>query len=111
MRFESELPEGQQFSDLTYPALAISPDGKQFVYSTAKGLHLRSVHELTAKPIAGTEGSTSQPFCPWFGRILFAGSPGAGMNWRPRTREHANLSIRRGPWSAAACCRLWAAAI
>ena len=33
------------------------------------------------------------------------------MNWCPRTRAHANLNIRRGPWSAAACCRLWAAAI
>jgi len=33
------------------------------------------------------------------------------MSWCPRAREHANLSIRRGPWSAAACCRLWAAAI
>jgi Tol biopolymer transport system component len=62
MRFEFELPEGQQFSDLTYPALAISPDGKRFVYSTAKGLYLRSVDELAAKLIAGTEGSTSQPF-------------------------------------------------
>jgi serine/threonine-protein kinase len=62
MRFDYELPEGQQFSGLSYPALAISPDGKRFVYSTAKGLYLRSLGELAAKLIAGTEGRTSQPF-------------------------------------------------
>ena len=43
-------------------ALAVSPDGKQFVYSTTKGLYLRSVDELAAKLIAGTEGNTQQPF-------------------------------------------------
>jgi Tol biopolymer transport system component len=62
MRFDYELPTDRQFSALQYPALAISPDGKQFVYSTAEGLFLRSVDEFTAKLIAGTQGSTSQPF-------------------------------------------------
>jgi serine/threonine-protein kinase len=62
MRFDYELPEGQQFSSLSMPILAVSLDGKQFVYSTSKGLHLRSVNELTAKLIAGTEGNTQQPF-------------------------------------------------
>ncbi|MBP1611037.1 MAG: serine/threonine protein kinase [Acidobacteria bacterium] len=57
MRFEYELPEGQQLN-----GLAVSPDGKQFVYGTANGLYIRSVDELTAKLIAGTEGSTQQPF-------------------------------------------------
>ena len=61
MRFDYELPEGQQFSNLIMLALAVSPDGKQFVYSTPKGLYLRSVDELTAKLIAGTEGNTQQP--------------------------------------------------
>jgi serine/threonine protein kinase/Tol biopolymer transport system component len=62
MRFEYELPEGQELSDLTFPVLAVSPDGKQFVYSTHKGLYLRSMEELTAKLISGTEGSAQQPF-------------------------------------------------
>jgi len=58
-----ELPEGQQFSGgSTLPNLTVSPDGKQFVYSTAKGLYLRSMDELTGKLITGTEGVTSQPF-------------------------------------------------
>jgi serine/threonine protein kinase/Tol biopolymer transport system component len=61
MRFDYELPEGQQLSS-PLQALAVSPDGKQFVYSTDKGLYIRSVNELTAKPIAGTEGAAGQPF-------------------------------------------------
>jgi Tol biopolymer transport system component len=62
MRFTYELPEGQQFSNLDRTVLAVSPDGKQFVYSTRGGLYLRSVDELTAKLIPGTEGDTQQPF-------------------------------------------------
>jgi serine/threonine protein kinase len=63
MRFDYELPEVQQFGGPTYGSqLAISPDGKHFVYSTSEGLYLRSVEELTAKLIPGTEGNTQQPF-------------------------------------------------
>jgi serine/threonine protein kinase len=62
MRFDYDLPESQQFSDLTYQALAVSPDGRQFVYSTPKGLYMRSVGEFTAKLIPGTEESTQNPF-------------------------------------------------
>jgi serine/threonine-protein kinase len=62
IRLDYELPEGQQFGGLPLGSLAVSPDGKQFVYSTTKGLYLRSVDELTAKLIVGTEGSTGQPF-------------------------------------------------
>ena len=34
-RFYYELPKDQQFSDLSERALAVSPDGRQFVYSTS----------------------------------------------------------------------------
>jgi serine/threonine protein kinase len=61
-RFDYDLPEGQQFVTTSFPLLDVSPDGKQFVYSTTKGLFLRSVDELTAKLIAGTEGVTVEPF-------------------------------------------------
>jgi serine/threonine protein kinase len=62
MRFDYHLPEGQQFSNLDYWTIAISPDGKRFAYSTEKGLYLRAIDELTGKLISGSEGSTSQPF-------------------------------------------------
>jgi eukaryotic-like serine/threonine-protein kinase len=57
MRFDFDLAEGQQVN-----SLAVSPNGKQFVYGTSKGLYLRSVNDLTAKIVAGTEGDTQQPF-------------------------------------------------
>jgi Tol biopolymer transport system component len=61
-RFVYDLPEGQQFSYLSFPALAVSPDGRQLVYSTTNGLYLRSMDELTARLITGTEGGPQQPF-------------------------------------------------
>ena len=63
IRFDYELPEGQQF-DLTQVGsiLAVSPDGSQFVYSTPEGLYLRSVDELDARLIPGTEGNPQSPF-------------------------------------------------
>jgi serine/threonine protein kinase len=62
MRFDYELPEAQEFENLARSAVAVSPDGKQFVYTTPKGLYLRFIDELTAKPIAGTEGNLETPF-------------------------------------------------
>ena len=60
-RFYYELPKGQQFNDVAAaPVLAVSPDGKQFVYSTSEGLYLRSIGELDAKLIAGTTNEKIQ---------------------------------------------------
>jgi serine/threonine protein kinase len=63
IRSEYSLPEGQQLNNVEYLTLAVSPDGRQFVYVTTKGLYLRSVDEFDAKPINGTETS---PACPFF---------------------------------------------
>jgi serine/threonine protein kinase len=57
MRFEYDLPEDQQLS-----GLAVSPDGKQFLYSTPKGLYVRSLGQLAAQLISGTEGNNADPF-------------------------------------------------
>ncbi|MBP1610619.1 MAG: serine/threonine protein kinase, partial [Acidobacteria bacterium] len=62
MRFDYELPEGQQFTNNASPDLAISPDGSQFVYGTSKGLFLRSVNALDARLIAGTDKDSLLPF-------------------------------------------------
>jgi serine/threonine-protein kinase len=62
MRFDYHLPEDQNFASLSYSALAVSPSGKQFVYSTSSGLYLRSLDELNAKLISGTEEPVEQPF-------------------------------------------------
>jgi Tol biopolymer transport system component len=62
MRFDYDIPEGQQLTSFRGLVIAVSPDGRQFVYATTKGLYMRSVDELTAKLVAGTEETTLVPF-------------------------------------------------
>jgi hypothetical protein len=62
VRSEFSLLEGQQLNNTNFPNLAVSPDGRQFVYVTAKGLYLRSMDEFDAKLIIGTERSPANPF-------------------------------------------------
>jgi len=63
-RFEYELPEGQLFSasESGLPLLTVSPDGSKFVYCTNKGLFLRSMNDLDAQFITGTDENSIQPF-------------------------------------------------
>jgi serine/threonine protein kinase len=76
VRFNYELPEGQQFSQNPISQdfnLAVSPDGSQFVYGTTEGLFLRSVNALDARLLAGTDKDSTQPFFSpddqWIGYI------------------------------------------
>jgi eukaryotic-like serine/threonine-protein kinase len=62
VHFEYNLPDGQQFSNLAFGALAVSRDGKQFAYSTPGGLYLHSLDESGAKLIAGADGDVHTPF-------------------------------------------------
>ncbi len=64
-RFAYELPEGQQFNippTLSNIQLAVSPDGSQIVYGTNEGLYLRSINQLEARFIAGTDKNSVEPF-------------------------------------------------
>jgi Tol biopolymer transport system component len=61
-RFSYELPKGQRFSAQNLSLLAVSADGRQFVYSAQKGLYLRSMSKYQARLIAGTETNPSNPF-------------------------------------------------
>ena len=65
MRFEYQLPGDQQLNiggTVSGHTLAISSDGSQLVYSTSKGLFLRSVNEAGARLVIGTEGNPRSPF-------------------------------------------------
>jgi serine/threonine protein kinase len=67
VRLTTELPEGQQFNyieslGLGNSVLAVSPDGNRLVYSTAEGLYLRSMDNLNARFIPGTDENPQQPF-------------------------------------------------
>ena len=61
-RFDHALPEGQQFRNLGRPVVAVSPDGRHFVYNATGGLYLRTIDELQARLIPGTEPGLTNPF-------------------------------------------------
>ena len=54
-RFSIPLPEGQQFSNVGRPILALSPDGTNLVYVANRRLYLRPMSGYESRPIAGSE--------------------------------------------------------
>jgi serine/threonine protein kinase/Tol biopolymer transport system component len=76
IRLSHELPKDQQFGDLVDCDLAISPDGRQFVYATSTGLYRRQMDELEARLIAGTGGNCQRPvFSPDGKWVAFSSAP------------------------------------
>jgi eukaryotic-like serine/threonine-protein kinase len=61
VRFDWELPAGQQFNSLNTIALAVSSDGSQFVYGTKEGLYLRSLEQPAGRLIPGTDENSQFP--------------------------------------------------
>ncbi len=61
MRFSHDV---QQRLNLSRPVIALAPDGRNFVYATTRGrgLHLRTMDGLEARPIPGTEEDLTTPF-------------------------------------------------
>jgi serine/threonine protein kinase/Tol biopolymer transport system component len=58
-RFSIRLGEDQRFTNGGRRLVAISPDGSQVIYVANQRLYLRSMSDLDARPIAGTESSTA----------------------------------------------------
>jgi serine/threonine-protein kinase len=64
-RFDMVLPEGQQFRNTGRPVIAVSPDGRRFVYNATGGLYLRAMGDVAPRLVPGTEeGLTSPTFSP-----------------------------------------------
>ena len=61
-RFSYMLPSGQDFGAIGRSVLALSPDGRHFVYKTTNGLYLRSMTALEPRLVKGTEDAPSNPF-------------------------------------------------
>jgi len=66
-RFAIVLPEGDQFSAPGRHMVAISPDGTRLVYVANQRLYIRTIDQLDATPIRGTEegeepGHARSPF-------------------------------------------------
>jgi len=121
------LPPGQQLAGLDDgPVVALSPDGTQLAYVARQGgsqrIYLRSMDNLEAKPIPGTEGAVNPFFSPdgqWVGffaggklrktlvsggaavSLADAGSP-RGANWGSHGRiafapTHVNSVLQQVP--------------
>jgi Tol biopolymer transport system component len=57
-RFVIALPEGQNFTNTGRPAIAISPDGTEIVFTANQRLYLRSMSDIEAHPIPGIDGTS-----------------------------------------------------
>jgi Tol biopolymer transport system component len=77
-RFNYVLPQDQVFRSTGRPVVALSPDGRHFVYNTMGGLYLRSMDAPNARLIPGTEENLSNPFFSpdgqWIAFFSFADS-------------------------------------
>ncbi len=66
IRFDYDLPEGRQLNfteALRFGhTLAVSTDGSQFAFSTSEGIYLRSVDEMDAHLVPGTDEDPQSPF-------------------------------------------------
>jgi serine/threonine-protein kinase len=59
-RFEYLLPEGQNLGALARRIVAVSGDGRTFLYSTPGGLYVRSMDELQPRRLVGQEENAGE---------------------------------------------------
>ena len=77
-RFPIVLPEDQSATRQNVAVVAVSPDGARIVYAANRQLYLRSMSDLEAKPIPGTNLDAASPFFSpdgqWVGFFSFGDS-------------------------------------
>ncbi len=61
-QFAYAVPDDQLFRNTGRSVMALAPDGRSFVYNTTDGLYLRTMGELEARLIPGTEDGSVHPF-------------------------------------------------
>jgi serine/threonine-protein kinase len=96
-RFYYELPTDQQFSITSECNMAVSPDGKQFVYGTNKGLYLRSMDELDAKLIPGSGENPQRPFFSPDGKWVGYSTGTTGQLKKIATSAGAPVTLTSAP--------------
>jgi Tol biopolymer transport system component len=69
-RFDDDVPTDQPFRSTGRTVLALSRDGRAFVYNAEGGLYLRTMDTLAARPIPGTQENLANPFFSPDGRWL-----------------------------------------
>lgn len=104
-RFEYAVPSDQVFWATGRPVVAVSPDGRQFVYNTGKGLYLRTMGELQARLISGIEEDRTNPFFSPDGETMCARGFLFGMG-DPPEHEFGLPTPERAEIPAFACSRI-----
>ena len=61
-RFSYEIPSDTPLRVRTRSVIAVSPDGRRFVYNSAEGLHVKSMDQLDSQLLPGTEATLGLPF-------------------------------------------------
>jgi serine/threonine-protein kinase len=105
-RFTIELQDDQELRSASSPA--ISPDGTQVIYVANHRLYLRSMSELDARPIAGTESADvlNPVFSPDGGSVAFWSAGEEALKRVPVSGGRATTISRAGyalgiDWSSA----------
>ena len=95
-RFVYTAPEDQTLRRTGRPVIALSPDGRRFVYNTTEGLYLRSMDEIEARPIPRTEEDLSNPFFSADGQSIAYYAFAGGQLKRVALSGGAPISITDG---------------
>ena len=109
MRLSLPLPEGQQFSNIGRPIIALSPDGTNVVYVANRRLYLRPMSGYESRVIPGSEepGAVLNPvFSPDGQAVAFASVGDAAIKRLPisggaavticQNRSVVRLELERG---------------
>jgi hypothetical protein len=91
--FSYELPQGRKLRLAGRPVFALSPDGRRFVYNATGGLYVRSMGELEAQLIPGTEADLTNPFFSPDGQSVAYWGGNGGVGTGPLKR----IAIDGGP--------------
>ena len=87
-RIAYDLPPSHQLRVTSRQVLAVSPDGRRFVYNTADGLYLRSLDAFEPRLLAGTEDTLGTP-------VLFPRRPGGRIPSKATSDQTACVERRR----------------
>jgi eukaryotic-like serine/threonine-protein kinase len=94
-RFSHVLAEDTPFTELSRSLIAIAPDGSSLVYAAGGRLYHRTLNELDAYPIRGTDGAPSGPFFSPDGQTLGYWDAAAGELRRIAVGGGTPVSVTR----------------
>ena len=99
-RFEIPLRPEQSFTGFGRHMVAVSPDGRQIVYTTTEGLALRSLDQVTPVLVAGTNGTARGPFFSADGQSIGFYTVGTGQLQKVFTSGGAPVTLGTvtNPW-------------